>query len=126
MAAQTPSLMVWLLAAVAVLCNAGAQVLIKQASAASSSVASSSVASDATSGAASLWGLNPMSLAAALALYALSFVLTAWVYARLPLSVASPLMPRCSGSPKPSPPCAWRACCASWWGWCCWRVVRSA
>ena len=33
-----------------------------------------------------------MSLAAALALYALSFVLTAWVYARLPLSVASPLM----------------------------------
>ena len=88
MAAPTPSLTVWLLAALAVLCNAGAQVLIKHASSSAADVASA----QAASGAASLWGLNPFALAAALALYALSFVVTAWVYARLPLSIASPLM----------------------------------
>ena len=83
MAGSTSSLAIWLLAALAVLCNAGAQVLIKHAS---------SSAADATAGATHLWGLNPVALAAALALYGLSFVVTAWVYARLPLSVASPLM----------------------------------
>jgi multidrug transporter EmrE-like cation transporter len=79
---------VGLLAALAIACNSGAQMLIKHAS----SLRDASDAAVSTSGVSLLGGLNPMSLAAALFLYGLSFVLTAFVYARLPLSVASPLM----------------------------------
>lgn len=94
MNASAPSFMVWLLALVAVLCNAGAQVLIKHASTATQQGqdAATAFTSTFTTSTFTVWGLNPVSLAAALALYALSFGVTAWVYARLPLSVASPLM----------------------------------
>lgn len=67
----------WGLVAAAVLCNAAAQVLIKRGAPAA---------------------LLPVAqwldrrLLAAVALYGMSFVLTALVYARLPLSLASPLM----------------------------------
>ena len=82
---------VGLLAALAIACNSGAQMLIKHASTLRN-------ASDATtpsmpaSGMSLFGSLDLVSLAAALVLYGLSFVLTAFVYARLPLSVASPLM----------------------------------
>ena len=67
----------WMLAAAAVLCNATAQLLMKHAS-----------ITDAFS-----WRqwLAP-SLAGAVIVYGLSFVLTALVFARLPLSLISPLM----------------------------------
>lgn len=67
----------WGLVAVAVLCNVGAQLLIKRGAPAT---------------------LLPLAhwfdarLLAAIVLYGLSFLLTALVYARLPLSLASPLM----------------------------------
>ena len=67
----------WALAAAAVVCNATAQLLMKQAS-----------VTDAFN-----WRqwLAP-SLAGAVVVYGLSFVLTALVFARLPLSLISPLM----------------------------------
>jgi multidrug transporter EmrE-like cation transporter len=67
----------WALAAAAVLCNACAQLLMKQAN-----------VSDALN-----WRqwLSP-SLLAAVLVYGLSFALTALVFARLPLSLVSPLM----------------------------------
>ena len=67
----------WLLAATAVLCNAGAQLLMKRAG-----------IQDGGNWRAWLdaW------LASALALYGVSFGVTALVYARLPLTVASPAM----------------------------------
>jgi multidrug transporter EmrE-like cation transporter len=67
----------WLLVAAAVLCNAFAQFLMKRAG-----------VSDAFSWRQWL----DVSLLGALALYGVSFALTALVFARLPLSVASPLM----------------------------------
>jgi multidrug transporter EmrE-like cation transporter len=67
----------WIMVAAAVLCNASAQVLMKVAN-----------ITDAFS-----WRqwLEP-SLFAAVVLYGLSFILTALVFARLPLSLISPLM----------------------------------
>ena len=67
----------WAMVAAAVLCNASAQLLMKVAS-----------ITDALS-----WRqwLEP-ALLAAVVLYGLSFVLTALVFARLPLSLISPLM----------------------------------
>lgn len=67
----------WALVAAAVLCNAAAQVLMKRAAVA-----------DALDW--RLW-LQP-ALAAAVVIYGVSFALTALVFARLPLTVASPLM----------------------------------
>jgi small multidrug resistance pump len=67
----------WLLAAAAVLCNAGAQLLMKRAGI-------------QDGGNWRAW-LDPW-LASALALYGVSFGVTALVYARLPLTVASPAM----------------------------------
>lgn len=67
----------WLLAATAVLCNAGAQLLMKRAGI-------------QDGGNWRAW-LDPW-LASALALYGVSFGVTALVYARLPLTVASPAM----------------------------------
>lgn len=82
MGSQLSSLSVWFAVALAVFCNAGAQVLIKRASSVPESSASSMI----------FFGFNVLTLASAVALYALSFLITAWVYARMPLSVASPLM----------------------------------
>lgn len=67
----------WLLVGVTVVCNALAQLMMKRAG-----------ITDAFN-----WRqwLDP-ALLAAVALYGLSFVLTALVFARLPLSLASPLM----------------------------------
>lgn len=67
----------WLLVGVTVVCNALAQLMMKRAG-----------ITDAFN-----WRqwMDP-SLLAALALYGLSFILTALVFARLPLSLASPLM----------------------------------
>lgn len=67
----------WIMVAAAVLCNASAQVLMKVAN-----------ITDAFN-----WRqwLEP-SLFAAVVLYGLSFILTALVFARLPLSLISPLM----------------------------------
>lgn len=67
----------WGLVAAAVACNAAAQVLIKHANVVDASSWRS-------------WA-HP-SLAAAVLLYGLSFILTALVFARLPLTVISPLM----------------------------------
>ncbi len=67
----------WALAAAAIGCNAVAQVLMKRAA-----------VTDALDW--RLW-LQP-GLAAAVALYGVSFALTALVFARLPLTLASPLM----------------------------------
>ena len=67
----------WLLAAAAVLCNAGAQLLMKRAGI-------------QDGGNWRAW-LDPW-LASALVLYGISFGVTALVYARLPLTVASPAM----------------------------------
>lgn len=67
----------WIMVGAAVLCNASAQLLMKVAN-----------ITDAFS-----WRqwLEP-SLFAAVVLYGLSFILTALVFARLPLSLISPLM----------------------------------
>ncbi len=67
----------WLLVAIAVVCNSLAQLMMKRAG-----------VTDAFS-----WRqwVEP-TLLAAVGLYGLSFVLTALVFARLPLSLASPLM----------------------------------
>ncbi len=67
----------WVMVAAAVLCNASAQLLMKVAH-----------ITDAFS-----WRqwIEP-ALLAAVALYGLSFILTALVFARLPLSLISPLM----------------------------------
>lgn len=73
----SPAFSTWGLVAVAVACNAVAQLLIKQAHVV-----------DAFSWRA--WA-QP-TLAAAVLLYGLAFVLTALVFARLPLTVISPLM----------------------------------
>lgn len=81
MGAQSSSVMVWLVAAVAVICNAGAQVLMKHSSTASR-----------TSRTMNYFGFDVFELMAAMGLYGLSFFITAWVYARMPLSVASPVM----------------------------------
>lgn len=67
----------WVLVGVAVACNAFAQILIKRGAPASLLPVQQ-------------W-LQP-TLAAAVLLYGLSFVLTALVYARMPLSLISPLM----------------------------------
>ena len=67
----------WLLAGAAVLCNALAQVLLKRA---------------AVTDASDLRQWLDLSLLGAVALYCVSFALTALVYARMPLTVASPLM----------------------------------
>ncbi|MEN9781586.1 MAG: hypothetical protein RL014_2734 [Pseudomonadota bacterium] len=83
MTVETSKVTTWLLAALAVLCNAGAQALIKQASHGVQVAGSAST---------TWFGLQPLPLGMALLLYAVSFALTAWVYARMPLSVASPLM----------------------------------
>ena len=76
---KTPpgSLVIWCLLAVAVLCNALAQLLIKRG---------------APPALLPLGQWLDGRLAAAVLLYGLSFLLTALVYARLPLSLASPLM----------------------------------
>lgn len=71
---------VWALTLLAVCCNAAAQVLIKQAG--------SLTGAHGETAHGSGW----MVLGASLVLYGLSFLVTVWVYARLPLSVASPLM----------------------------------
>lgn len=67
----------WALAAAAIACNAAAQVLVKRAAPASALPLQQ-------------W-LDPL-LAASLLLYGFAFVFTALVYARLPLSLISPLM----------------------------------
>jgi small multidrug resistance pump len=67
----------WALAAAAVVCNASAQLLMKKAG---------------ISDAFSIRQWMAPSLAAAVLVYGLSFVLTALVFARLPLSLISPLM----------------------------------
>ena len=74
---SAPGWTTWALAAAAIACNAIAQVLMKRAAVV-----------DGLDW--RLW-LQP-SLAAAVALYGVSFALTALVFARLPLTVASPLM----------------------------------
>lgn len=74
---STPTSSTAVLIAIAVTCNALAQFFMKRAGIA-----------DASS--VRQW-LSP-GLLGALALYGLSFLLTALVYARLPLSLASPLM----------------------------------
>ena len=67
----------WLLAAAAVLCNVMAQVLLKRA---------------AVTDAFNLRQWLDDSLLGAVGLYGVGFALTALVFARMPLSVASPLM----------------------------------
>jgi multidrug transporter EmrE-like cation transporter len=67
----------WWLAIVAVACNAVAQLLLKRAN---------------VSDAMDLRQWLDASLLAAVALYGVSFAVTALVFARLPLSVASPVM----------------------------------
>lgn len=75
---RAPSLLATgLLLVLAVLCNAAAQLLIKRAAPA------------ALLPLAPWWDLR---LLAAVVLYGMSFIATALVYARLPLSLASPLM----------------------------------
>lgn len=68
---------IWLLVAIAVLCNAGAQLLIKRG---------------APSAVFPLMQWLDLRLLAAIFLYGLSFFFTALVYAKLPLSLVSPLM----------------------------------
>jgi len=87
MAGVPTSISIWLAAALAALCNAGAQVLMKHAS--SGSTTESEQLSSELLG---VWGFNPIALFFAALLYLVSFFTTAWVYSRLPLSVASPLM----------------------------------
>lgn len=67
----------WALAGCAVLCNASAQLLMKRAG---------------ITDAFNLRQWLDASLIGALVLYGLSFVLTALVFARMPLSLISPLM----------------------------------
>ncbi len=73
----TPVVANWALVVAAVLCNALAQLLIKRG---------------APAGLLPLAHWLDLRLAAALLLYGISFLLTALVYARLPLSLISPLM----------------------------------
>lgn len=77
MKASSTFTMVWLLVAIAVLCNAGAQLLIKRG---------------APAAVFPLVQWLDLRLLAAVFLYGLSFFFTALVYARLPLSLVSPLM----------------------------------
>lgn len=77
MKAPSPLLATGALVLLAVLCNAAAQLLIKRAAPAALLPLAQ-------------W-LDPRLLTAVL-LYGLSFIVTALVYARLPLSLASPLM----------------------------------
>ena len=72
-----PSLATWGLVAAAVLCNASAQVLMK-------------LANVTDAGNLRHW-FHPW-LLLAVGLYGFSFLLTALVYARMPLSLISPLM----------------------------------
>ena len=71
------TLMTWALVAAAVLCNGAAQTLIKRA---------------AVTDALNLQSWLSVPLLVAVALYGLSFGLTALVFARFPLSLISPLM----------------------------------
>jgi len=73
----SPSGVTWLLVVAAIFCNATAQVLVKRTAPASALPLQQ-------------W-LDPV-LATSVLLYGFSFILTALVYARLPLSVVSPLM----------------------------------
>ncbi len=74
---NAPQANTWLLVAIAVVCNSLAQLMMKRAG-----------VQDAFN-----WRhwVDP-TLLTAVALYGLSFILTALVFARLPLSLASPLM----------------------------------